>query len=100
MIGRKMKIHIDSNFFVPGLEQEESVSLPAERITLFAFLEELARLSPTTIEYVRPGAVALDPDDWEVEINDIPYQHCSEGLFTDLTDGDRVTIRIMAYGGG
>jgi len=95
-----MKIHINSNFFVPGLEQEESITLPAEKMTLFTFLEELARLSPTTIEYVRPGAVTLDPDDWEVAINNIPYQHCPEGLFTALTDGDLVTIKIMAYGGG
>ena len=95
-----MKIHINSNFFVPGLEHEESVTLPREKISLFAFLEELARLSPTTIEYVRPGALTLDPDDWEVAINDIPYQNCSEGLFATLSDGDRVTIKIMAYGGG
>ena len=76
------------------------MTLPSAGITLFAFLEELARLSPTTIEYVRPGAVSLDPDDWEVAINDIPYQHCPEGLQTTLRDEDRVTIKIMAYGGG
>ena len=95
-----MKIHINSNFFVPGLEQEESVTLQSARITLRAFLEELARRSPTTIEYVRPGAVTLDPDDWEVTINDIPYQHCPDGLQTPLRDGDQVTIKVMAYGGG
>lgn len=95
-----MKIHINSNFFVPGLGQEESVTLPTAGITLFAFLEELARMSPTTIEYVRPGTMTLDPDDWEVAINDIPYQHCPDGLLTTLRDEDRVTIKIMAYGGG
>jgi hypothetical protein len=95
-----MKIHINSNFFVPGLGQQESVTLPTERMTLYAFLEELARISPTTIEYVRPGADTLDPDDWEVAINDTPYQHCPGGLFTTLSDGDRITIKIMAYGGG
>jgi hypothetical protein len=95
-----VKIHINSNFFVPGLEQEESVTIPAARINLCGFLEELARMSPTPIEYVRPGAVTLDPDDWEVAINDIPYQHCPEGLQTNLQDEDRVTIKIMSYGGG
>ena len=95
-----MKIHINSNFFVPGLEQEESVTIPAAGINLYGFLEELARMSPTPIEYVRPGAVALDPDDWEVAINDIPYQHCPAGLQTALRDEDRVTIKIMSYGGG
>jgi len=95
-----MKIHIKSNFFVPGLEQEENVTIPSATITLRVFLEELARMSPTTIEYVRPEAVALDPDDWEVAVNDIPYQHCPDGLQTTLRDGDLVTITIMAYGGG
>ena len=95
-----MKIHINSNFFVPGLEQEESVTLQSARITLRAFLDELSRLSPTPIEYVRPGAVTLDPDDWEVAINDIPYQHCPDGLQTTLRDEDRVTLKILAYGGG
>jgi hypothetical protein len=95
-----MKIHISSNFFVPGLDQAESVIIPAARITLCGFLEELARMSPTPIEYVRPGAETLDPDDWEVAINDIPYQNCPEGLQAALKDGDHVTIQIMAYGGG
>jgi hypothetical protein len=95
-----MKLHINSNFFVPGLEQEESVTSPASTIKLYHFLEELARMSPTPIEYVRPGAKTLDPDDWEVAINDIPYQDCPEGLQTSLRDEDRVTIKIMAYGGG
>jgi hypothetical protein len=95
-----MKIHINSNFFVPGLEREESVNISATRINLCGFLEELARISPTPIEYVRPGAVTLDPDDWEVAINDIPYQHCTDGLLTCLRDEDRVTIKILAYGGG
>jgi hypothetical protein len=95
-----MKIHINSNFFVPGLEQEESVTLPSAQITLCAFLAELARMSPTPIEYVRPGAETLDPDDWEVAINDIPYQHCPAGLQTSLRDEDRITIKIMSYGGG
>lgn len=95
-----MKIHINSNFFIPGLEQQESVTIPAARINLCGFLEELTRMAPTPIEYVRPGAVTLDPDDWEVAINGIPYQHCSDGLLTTLRDEDRVTIKIMAYGGG
>jgi hypothetical protein len=95
-----MKIHIHSNFVIPGLEREESVSLEHSEITLVKFLDELSRISPTPIEYVRPGASTLDPDDWEVAINDIPYQHYPESLQTTLRDGDRVTIKIMAYGGG
>lgn len=95
-----MKLYIKSNFFVPGLEQAETVDLDRPRMTLREFLEELSMRAPTPIEYVRPGAETLDPDDWEVDINDIPYQRCGDGLRTVLKDGDTITIRIMAFGGG
>ena len=95
-----VKIYIKSNFFVPGLEHEESIDLDRSRMTLREFLEELSMRAPKPIEYVRPGAEVLDPDDWEVDINDIPYQNCHDGLETYLNNGDAVTIRIMAFGGG
>ena len=95
-----MKIYIKSNFFVPGLEHKESVEFDHSSMTLREFLEELSRMAPTRIEYVRPSAKTLDPDDWEVDINQVPYQHCSNGLETLLTDGDTVTIKILAFGGG
>ena len=69
------------------------------KITLREFLEELSKMAPP-IEYVRPGAKTLNPDDWEIDINDIPYQQCSDGLETLLKDGDTVTIKILAFGGG
>ena len=95
-----MRIHITSNFFVPGLEKKESVDVERPQMTLLEFLEELSKMSPTAIEYVRPGADVLDPDDWEVDVNGTPYQHCSHGLRTPLKDGDTVTIKILAMGGG
>jgi hypothetical protein len=78
-----MKINIKSNFVVPGVEDRDLVDA-----------------APMPIEYVRPGARVLDPDDWEVDINDIPYQKCDQELETPLSDGDTVNIRIMALGGG
>jgi len=95
-----MRVNIKSNFFVPGLKEKDSVTLNASSMSLRQFLEELGRMSPTPIEYVRPGAKTLDPDDWEVDINNVPYQKCSEGLETSLKDGDTVTIKILAFGGG
>ena len=70
-------------------------------MTLSQLLEELQRLAaPSPIEYVKPGARALDPDDWEVDINGLPYQKSERELETPLNDGDTVSIRIMALGGG
>ena len=96
-----MKINIKSNFVVPGLEDREYVEVDQGEMTLRQLLEELQRLSaPMPIEYVRPGARALDPDDWEVDINGLPYQKCEQELQTPLKEGDTVSIRIMALGGG
>ena len=95
-----MKVRIKSNFFVPGLENIESIDFDCSNITLREFLAALSRKAPTPIEYVRPGAKDLDPDDWEVAINEVPYQDCVDRLETTLRDGDAVAIRIMAMGGG
>jgi len=96
-----MKIHLKSNFVIPGVEDREHIEFAGNEITLRQLLEELQRLSaPMPIEYVRPGARALDPDDWEAEINDIPYQKCDQELETLLKDGDTVNIKIMSLGGG
>ena len=96
-----MRINIKSNFVVPGLDDREYIELDPKEITLRQLLEELQRIAgPSPIEYVRPGARALDPDDWEVDINGLPYQKCERDLETQLKDGDTVVIRIMALGGG
>ena len=95
-----MRINIKSNFFIPGLEKEEIVDLNLTEMTLREFLDELSMMSPDHVEYIEPGANVLDPDDWEVDINNIPYQSYSSGLESILKDGDTVTIRILAQGGG
>ena len=95
-----MRINLRSNFVLPGLEGEESIEFDCSQITLRDFLEELSRRAPIRIEYVRPGARTLDPDEWEVEVNGVPYQSYEGGLEALLGDGDTVTIRILALGGG
>ena len=95
-----IRVNIKSNFVVPGLEEKESLDLDRSRLTLREFLGELSRRAPIRIEYVRPGARALDPDEWEVEVNGVPYQSCEGGLEALLGDGDTVNIRILALGGG
>ncbi len=95
-----MKIYVKSNFIVPGLDNGELVNLDQSQLTLREFLKELSERSPTRVEYVRPGAQSIDPDEWEIRINDAPYQQLSAGLETPLKDGDAVTIIIIPLGGG
>jgi hypothetical protein len=95
-----MKIHIQSNFVIPGLEKNESVDFEFDRMSLRQFLEELSKRAPHPIEYVKPGAKTLNPFDWHVEVNHVPYQDCAGGLETGLKDGDIVTINIQVIAGG
>jgi hypothetical protein len=95
-----MRIYIKSNFVVPGLKDGDSVDIDRSSMTLRQFLEELATISPTPIEYVRAGAKTLNPDDWEIDINDIPFHEHRKGLETLLKDEDTVTLKIMVFGGG
>ncbi len=57
-------------------------------------------MASTPIEYVRAGAKKLNPDDWEIDINDVPCDEYREGLETLLKDGDTVTLKIVVFGGG
>ena len=95
-----MRVNIKSNFIVPGLDNQEGLDLDRSTITLRAFLEELSERGPTRVEYVRQGAQTINPDEWEIRINDTPYQQWSAGLETLLKDGDTVTIIIIPLGGG
>jgi hypothetical protein len=93
-----MRINIRSNFVIPGLEGKENLEIDRVEISLREFLEELSRRAPIRVEYIRQGII--DPDEWEIEINNIPYYACPGGLDTLLRDNDTVTIKIMALGGG
>ncbi len=95
-----MKIYVKSNFIVPGLDNGECVNLDQSQLTLREFLKELSERAPTRVEYVRPGAQTVNPDEWEIRINDTPHQQWSVGLETPLKDGDTVTIIIIPLGGG
>ena len=95
-----MKIYVKSNFVVPGLNDGESVDLDQSQLTIREFLDELSERSPTRVEYMRSGVQAINPNEWEIRINDTPYQRWSAGLETPLKDGDTVTIIIIPLGGG
>jgi molybdopterin converting factor small subunit len=95
-----MKIYVKSNFVVPGLVNGEFLDLDQSQLTIREFLEELSERSPTRVEYIRSGAQTINPDEWEIRINDAPYQEWSTGLETPLKDRDIVTIIIVPLGGG
>jgi hypothetical protein len=93
-----MVVRIVSNFVIPGLEGE-SLDV-AEGITLRQLLVEISRISEKRLEFFRRGSETLDSEDWEVDINGVPYYAHTTQLETLLTDGDLVGIRISIIGGG
>lgn len=93
-----MIIHIKSNFVIPGLEERENIEFNRSEIRLREFLEEISRMAPVRIEFIRNGMI--DSEEWEIEINDKPYYTFDGGLDTILKDNDTVTIKVMAIGGG
>jgi hypothetical protein len=95
-----MKIFLKSNFVIPGLEQQEWFEIDRPEMNLREFLEDLGQLSPDPLVYVEPGADRLDPDDWQVEINECTYLDFPEGLEKIIKDGDVITITLLAQGGG
>ena len=95
-----MKICVKSNFVVPGLDSRECADFDQQQMTIGEFLKELAERAPTRVEYVRPATQTINPDEWEIRINDIPYPRWKDGLETPLSDGDTVTIIIVPLGGG
>ena len=95
-----MKIYVKSNFIIPGLDNGEFANLDQPQLTIREFLEEISARLPTRVEFVQPGAQTINPDEWEIRINDIPYPQWSAGLETPLKEGDTVTITIIPLGGG
>ena len=58
-----MKIHVKSNFVVPGLDNGEFVNLDQSQLTLREFQEGLSERAPTRVKYMRPGAQTINPDE-------------------------------------
>ena len=92
-----MQIRIESNFVIPGLEGGDGLALEEES-TLRQLLARVEGLSG--LDFFPRGSEVLDPDDWEVDINNVPHYSYERRLETVLKDADLVVIRVVATGGG
>jgi hypothetical protein len=93
-----MKVRIESNFVIPGLEGD-SLAID-EASTVRQVLKSVSRLSEERCLFLAPGQDDLDPDDWEVDLNGIPCGAYTAGLETPLMAGDLVAIRLLMVSGG
>jgi hypothetical protein len=92
-----MQIRIESNFVITGLEGGDGLALEEES-TLRQLLARVEGLSG--LDFFPRGSEVLDPDDWEVDINNVPHYSYERRLETVLKDADLVVIRVVATGGG
>lgn len=95
-----MKVFIQSNFVVPGLEDRESIELPRPEATLRELFETLTGMASGPVDYLEPETGELNTEDYQVEVNGRPFEGLKEGLDYLLQEGDRVSIYIMPIGGG
>jgi hypothetical protein len=97
-VGIKVRIRIESNFVILGFESEELEA--REGTTIRQLLWMLAGFSEGRYEFFRRESDELDTDDWEINVNGIPYHKCRAQLETILADGDLVGVRMNMTGGG
>jgi hypothetical protein len=100
VILKKMKIKIDSNFVIPGLEGENEILLDRPAITLRELLEELSLRSSGRVRFIRPSTEAVHSMDFTIEVNGLPNQGSREDLDLVLKEGDVVVIKVLPLGGG
>lgn len=95
-----MKIRIDSNFVLPGLERVNEIDLDIPHLNLRMLLEELTLKSSGRVKFFRPTIDFVDPMDFLIEINGVPNSGSKEGLESGLNEGDLITIKLSPLGGG
>jgi hypothetical protein len=92
-----VRIHIESNFVIPGMQGSE-LEL-ADGATIRQVLDDIVRIAEGRIEFFQRGTDTLDAD-WEVAVNGVP---CSIGAWqmeTRASDGDVIAVRLFPIGGG
>ena len=95
-----MKIRIDSNLVLPGLEGVNEIELHHTPVNLRMALEELSSRSSGRVQFIRPLKDFVDQRDFLIEINGLSNPGSREALETSLNDGDTVAIRVVPLGGG
>ena len=95
-----MKIRIDSNFVLPGMEDVNEIDLRLPHINLRKVLEELTLRSSGRVKLIRPMTDFVDPMDFLIEVNGLPNSGSKEALEMGLSEGDLITIKLSPLGGG
>ena len=94
-----MRIHLESNFMLLGLEDIDSIDFDSHEITLKQLLETIGQRSTSSPRFLNRDGTDLAIG-WSIGLNGRPFGMCREGIHTILKDGDKVAIHIEMLGGG
>lgn len=88
-----MKVKIETNFVIPGLETECLEIRKGD--TIRTLLKEISGLSRKRVAFFEDGQqVLLDHEGCEVALNGLSYSIYKAGLDLPLMNGDVVTIKL------
>lgn len=94
-----MRVHLESNFFLLGSQDLESIDFERSDVTLRELLDIVSHRSCEAPEFFLQGRAELSPG-WIVEVNGNPLGLYNVGLETILKDGDKVAIKLELICGG
>ena len=95
-----MKVFIDGNFVIPGLEGKNEIEMSTDEVTLKTVLEELSSKSSKKMRFIDCVTDEIDYLSYHITVNEESPTAIEAFLDRPLKDGDRVTIRILGLGGG
>jgi hypothetical protein len=89
----RMKVKIETNFVIPGLEAK---CLEIRRGgTIRSLLKEISGLSRKRVVFFEDGQILLEEEGCEVALNGLSYAIYKAGLDLPLMNGDVVTIKLL-----
>ncbi len=95
-----MKVLIDGNFVIPGLEDENGIEISSAEVTLKTVLEELSSKSLRRMNFIDNRTGEIDYLSYHITVNEESSSAIEASLDNPLKDGDRVTIRLQGLCGG
>ena len=95
-----MKVLIDGNFVIPGLEDKNEIEISSAEVTLKTVLEELSSKSSRRMNFIDNRTGEIDYLSYHITVNEESPSAIEASLDRPLEDGDRVTIRLQGLCGG
>ena len=95
-----MRIKIDSNFVIPGVEGVKEIEMNDPTVTVRTVLKELSARSAGRVYFIHPTTGYVEDMDFKIQVNGLPNDGLKEVIDVPLNEGDLVSIKLLVIGGG